>query len=433
MSRKTGWLLFLIIISSGLATLLAQTPPPDQNDPRYYTRLAAAARKNKDYNAFLVNMQAALKLRPNQPVFMYNLAAAYAQLGNRAEALRWLKRVAEMGLTARIAADDDFASLKDSTEFQEILKRFESNRAPVGHSELAFTHKEKGLIAEGVAYDPVSRSFFVGSVHKRKILKIDSDGAVTEFATARDGLWAVMGMKVDDKHRVLWVASSAVPQMENLDPGDDGCSGVFSFDLRSGKKLNAYVLSNQPQKHWLGDVAITSKGQVYASDSLTPAFYVVNQQSNQLDMFFDHGPFVSPQGMAFSPDERTMFASDYAKGIFAIDMHSRECAQLPAPENAAIVGVDGMYIYRGNLIGIQNGTNPHRVVRITLTPQFDRITGVEVLEANNPLFDEPTLGVILEGGTLYYIADSQWGKIDDSGKLAADDLLRDLVVLKLKL
>ena len=49
-------------------------------------------------------------------------------------------------------------------------------------------------------------------------------------------------------------------------------------------------------------------------------------------------------------------------------------------------------------------------------------TAFKVLEANNPVFDEPTLAV-LSGDTLFYIANSQWAAIDEKGKLAGDDKL----------
>jgi hypothetical protein len=48
------------------------------------------------------------------------------------------------------------------------------------------------------------------------------------------------------------------------------------------------------------------------------------------------------------------------------------------------------------------------------------------------LFDEPTLGV-LNGNALFYIANSQWAMIDDKGKLAPEEKLREPVVLKMKL
>jgi hypothetical protein len=50
------------------------------------------------------------------------------------------------------------------------------------------------------------------------------------------------------------------------------------------------------------------------------------------------------------------------------------------------------------------------------------IDAFKVLEANNPVFDEPTLAV-LSGDTMFYIANSQWAAIDEKGKLAGDDKL----------
>jgi hypothetical protein len=51
---------------------------------------------------------------------------------------------------------------------------------------------------------------------------------------------------------------------------------------------------------------------------------------------------------------------------------------------------------------------------------------------NNPVFLEPTIGVLVKG-TFYFIANSQWPLVDGNGKLAAEDKLRDPVVLKMNL
>ena len=57
---------------------------------------------------------------------------------------------------------------------------------------------------------------------------------------------------------------------------------------------------------------------------------------------------------------------------------------------------------------------------------------MEVIEANNPVFDEPTLGVLADDA-LFYIANSQWAMIDDKGVLAAAEKLSDPIVLRLNL
>ena len=81
-------------------------------------------------------------------------------------------------------------------------------------------------------------------------------------------------------------------------------------------------------------------------------------------------------------------------------------------------------------MGIQNGVNPHRVVRLRLDAGYGRIEGVSVLERKNPSFDEPTLGVVV-GDELYYVANSQYGSFDEKGQPLADRLV-DTVVLRLR-
>jgi hypothetical protein len=97
-----------------------------------------------------------------------------------------------------------------------------------------------------------------------------------------------------------------------------------------------------------------------------------------------------------------------------------------------VLGIDGLYFHRGALVGIQNGTNPHRVVSVRLNNRQDAVASVRVVEANHPLFDEPTLGVLV-GDSLYYVAASGWGAFDREGKLPPPEQLKEHVILKVKL
>ena len=76
--------------------------------------------------------------------------------------------------------------------------------------------------------------------------------------------------------------------------------------------------------------------------------------------------------------------------------------------------------------------NPQRVIRCTLNKDLSRIDKFETIEANNPLFDEPTLGVLVKNN-FYFVANSQWGAIDESGHLAPEDKLKDPLILKVDL
>ena len=97
-----------------------------------------------------------------------------------------------------------------------------------------------------------------------------------------------------------------------------------------------------------------------------------------------------------------------------------------------LLGIDGLTYHAGGLIAIQNGVRPHRVIRLRLGPQLREIASVEVLEANHPLFDEPTLGTVLDNW-FYYIANSGWPQLDDLGGFRETGKPDEPVILKLRL
>ena len=431
-SRHAKWVVVLLLLlgfSSGWwRHSFAQNPP----DVRAYVQRARAAYKEKNYSMLIENMKSALELRPNYGPYTYNVAVGYALSGNKAEAFNWLNRLADMGLVYQVAADEDFASIKETDEFRAIVKRFEKNAKPIGHSTSAFTVHEKGLVPEGIAYDPLEKTFYLGSVYKRKIVSINSAGEARDFSAAADGLWSVMGMRVDPVRRLLWVCTAAHSQMMNFKEAEKGLSGIFKYDLKTKKLIGRYLLPAQPKPHWLGDLVLNSRGDVFTSDSITPAIYVLRQKSDKLKLFMESESFVNPQGLAFAPGEKQLFMADYLKGLFIIDMRTKTHSLVTPAPGTTMLGLDGLYSYKGKLIGVQNGVTPNRLVEFSLNPSGTMVRKFEVIEANNPVFDEPTLGV-LAGDTLYYIANSQWGKIDEKGKLAGEEKLRDPIVLKLRL
>ncbi len=402
-------------------------------DFAHYWKQATNAYQAKDYPAYFENMQAVMKFRPDNPNMKYNLAGAQALVGKSQEALVLLAKLADMGLIFDAAADEDFNAIKNSAAFKSILKKFEMNKAPVNHSEIAFKLSEKDLITEGVAYDPVTETFYVGSIHQRKIISRDKRGVVKDFATAQDGLWSVFGMRVDAKRRTLWVCSTVTPQMVGFQKEDEGFSSVFKFDLKSGKLIKRYNLPNQPQPHWLGDLVINSRGDVFITDSQAPgAVYAIFQQKDELELFIPAGPFRSPQGLDFSHDEKHLFVADYSIGILKFDVATKQHIKLAAPENLAWIGIDGMYFYKNSLIAIQNGINPHRVARFFLNKNFDSIERAEIIEANNPLFNEPTLGALVRD-TFYYVANSQWGSFNKDGTIFPPEKLQEPIIMRVKL
>jgi len=143
-------------------------------------------------------------------------------------------------------------------------------------------------------------------------------------------------------------------------------------------------------------------------------------------------PFTSPQGLALTRDEKRLFVADYSKGLFVIDLRTKKVTNLAPAPDVTLLGIDGLYTYKGGLLAVQNGVNPARLVRLFPDRGLSRIERLEVVEANNPAFDEPTLGVMV-GDNFYLVANSQWGAIDEQGRLAPPEKLKEHVVLKIDL
>src|SRR5258705_91885 len=100
-----------------------------EKDGRFYEAQARRDYSAKNYTSFLENISKAAELRPNHPRLMYNLAAAYALNGKSEAALTELSILSEMGLVMPAARENNFASLRESSRFKEIVAAFEGNKA----------------------------------------------------------------------------------------------------------------------------------------------------------------------------------------------------------------------------------------------------------------------------------------------------------------
>lgn len=421
----------------GLTCLCHATPVFSQSDPvlasRAEYRQAMQAYEQKNVQAFLEHARRAEELRPDHGGVIYALASAYALAGDTGNALGALRRFAALGYFADMAADSDLTRLTGAAGYARVRREVEANRQPVVKGAIAFTLPERDLLTEGLAYDAAASRFFVGSVHHRKILQVDSSGRASEFVpSGRDSLWAPLGMRVDSARRVLWVAAAAIPQMLGYDSAQDGRSGLFRYDLKSGRLTGRYLIPDDSVGHLLGDLTIARNGDVYASDSRAPIVWRLQAGHDSLDPFVETSLILSAQGLALTPDDRTLYLADYARGILKIDLASRSTTLLPHRNGVLAIGIDGLYLVGNRLIGIQNGMEPHRVVALSMASRGDSLIGLEVLERRHPAHAEPTLGVVV-GRDFYYIANSQWERFGGAGAVEKPDELAPPTVLRLRL
>jgi sugar lactone lactonase YvrE len=425
----------MIVLLAWFLTAVLPAVAPAQSDPvvqsRKHFRAAVEAYEAGDRAAYLEHAREAQALRPEHGGVTWALASALALTGDTAGAFRTLRHFAALGYFGDLAADSDFAGLRGAAAYDELNRRLDRNRAPVVVSRVAFEVPDSDLLTEGIAYDSANGVFFVGSVRKGKILRVTGDGRTSVFATVEGGRWAPLGLRVDGRRRTLWVAAAALPQVAAYQAADSGRSAILQYDLRSGRLTGRYE-PRDADAHAIGDLIVNRAGDVFATDSRAPVVYRIAAGTDSLERFIRSPLLLSAQGLALTPDERSLYVADYSRGILRVNLADRGVTLLQTADSVLALGIDGLYHHRGHLIGIQNGVKPHRVVRLTLAPDGDRILKTRVLERTHPRYDEPTLGVLV-GEDLFYIANSQWERFGQDGLTADSTALQRPVVLRLPL
>lgn len=384
----------------------------------------------KDFKGFLQSAKAASGLRKNHPGLFYNVAIGYALTNNPDSALLYLNKISDMKLFFPAEQDSDFVSLWNKNEFKEIVKKLNSAKEHYGKSEFEFELNEKDLLTESVAYNPLTETFYISSVHKSKILSYNKKEGAKLFCESGDVTFGgVYGMKVDSKNNLLWACTGFLPQVKGYAENHKGINEAVKYDLTTGKVLNKYKIPEG--EHLFGDLVLNANGDVYIADSRDNNIYLIKNGSDKIEPFFISDIFASLQGIDFSSDERFLFAADYSMGVYKIDMNSKQISAIQVPDNLTDLGIDGLYFYKNSLIGIQNGVTPHRVIKMNLNENYNKIISWEVIEANNKYFFEPTLGV-LNGDDFYYIANSQWPNFKRDGTVDVENLQKP-VILKVNL
>jgi Flp pilus assembly protein TadD len=80
--------------------------------------------KRKDYQAALEPLKEAIRLNPHWSDAWYNLAAVYAQMGQRVNAVQALERAIDLNpaLASEARQDSDFESLRADGDFSARLE-----------------------------------------------------------------------------------------------------------------------------------------------------------------------------------------------------------------------------------------------------------------------------------------------------------------------
>jgi hypothetical protein len=349
-------------------------------------------------------------------IVLYTLAGLYAHLGEFDDALRLLRQAELDRMWFDPVGDPGFSMLRNCPQLHVIAAEVERVHPAVQRAHVFETVGPPDLIPEGIAADPATGDLYLSSIQHRKILRISPSGLVQDFISeGQDGALAILGIRIDPRDRTVWAASQ-----------EHGRSLLFHWD-RNGRLMARYPAEGRP--HLFNDLAVTHNGDVYVTDSLANAVYLLKSGRNTLARITFPQAFY-PNGITLSEDERRLYVSD-AFSLFILDLGTKKIARVLPPRGASIAGFDGLYEYQGTLVGIQNGAGAPRILQLFFAHDGSRVERVQTLEFRSELMDLPTTGAIYQD-QLYYIVNSQIDNVED-GKVKDPARLRQVKIAVLPL
>ncbi len=380
----------------------------------------------RDFAAMQVAASKALEARPGYPGALFNLAFAKALIEDPAGSLEILQGLVDSGVDYGVADIEDLAALQSQPEWPAYDAAVQSLNAPIGDATVAFTHPAGDFVPEGIA--AYGGDLLLGSIRHGFIERLGSQSA-TISSPDTAGHWSVFGMRMGPAGG-LWYVSAAVPEYANVDAESIGSTGLFRVDLESGEMTVRAVLPKQDASMVLGDLVFADDNTIYATESLTGALYRYTVDKNEFTQVIAPGTLRSMQGLVLDNSGEYLYVADYVGGLFRVSLADYSVQRVNAVENTNLFGIDGLYRYGNELIAIQNGIRPNRVVAFSLGEDGLSVSSTRVLARNLPEFDEPTLGTIV-GDEFLFVANSHWGRFSREGNLP--EALIGPIVLRIKL
>jgi hypothetical protein len=366
-----------------------------------------------------------LRERPGDATLWFYRARFAAEAGDARDCVAALAKVAELGDGFLPARELGFEKVWNDPAFEAARARLESRLARLDYAAIAFELADTALVPEGIAYDAPSKSFFVGGVAGHRIVRVDENRDESGFAGPAAGLDAVLGLAVDAPRRRLYAVTTSAISDPAVKPARNA---VVAFDLETRQVVKRFDVRGAAQ---LNDVAVAPGGRVYATDSGSGAVYEIPAQG-EAHALVPPGALPGANGLAASPDGRRIYVA-HSTGIAVVDVASGAVKRMAVASRENVAAIDGLYQWQGMLIGVQNVTNPGRVIAIALGRDGESIVGVRTLLSHHQRgLDEPTTGAIGPDG-FYLLAATGVGHVGADGRIERPDSVPHPTVLRVLL
>lgn len=291
--------------------------------------------------------------------------------------------------------------------------------------DLTTLNFEKDLIPEGIAIDPNSKTIFLNSLKKNKIVNSKLNGTNPANFIESNQYNYLSGFGMTIKGDTLFALGNSLPKNNNR-------SILLLLNINTGDLIDSFEI-NDSTLVYLNDIAVSSKSDIYITDSESNRIYSIKNSKKQLEVFLETDEVAHSNGISISDDDKYLYLASYQNGIRIVDIDSREILNEPEKDYR---GIDGMKFFKNSLIAIVNARKENRdngVYRFYLNNAKTSIIRKEKLIAFNEKFKIPTTFEII-GDYIYFVINSQLDNFNqESNQIIDTNKLEPYVLMKKKI
>lgn len=396
-------------------------------------QVADGTLKKGELKRHLMVWERIAQLQPNQPEFQFELARAYALLDEKTGAYNALVKLQNAGLSYQVEGDETFKNIQGTKVYDYIVNGMKDNATAYGEGKVVATVDDSfsGMLFENIAFDKNNERFLLASIRSGEIYQIDQQGQFSPFisdANPEKGPWAAVDMVLSQDRQSLWVASASMPQYNGVTEQNLGSAMISQYRLNDGELIKRYQFDELKTPQLLTALHVGQDGRVFFLSLFEQTIYQLKPDSDQAEKVIELPGLTAIKAITSNEDDSYLYVADFEKGLFVIDVAGQKVGNMDPKGERFFTGISDLFYVDGDLVGIQSGVSPARVMRFDLAQGLVIKMGFPV-EASHEAFATLGNGTLVDNH-IYYAANSQWGKMDMSGNLLEGESWQPLKIVQ---
>lgn len=173
---------------------------------------------------------------------------------------------------------------------------------------------------------------------------------------------------------------------------------------------------------------MSAQQNLYFMDAFSGQVFTIKNGTDQVELFFSLSGLKAIKAITTNTKESVMYVSDFEQGIFLVNLETKQMAPMVRSGKGFFAGINDLFYDDGDLVAIQSGVNPARLMRYVLKEDLF-MQNMFPIEASHPDFKSLGNGILVDDN-VYYVANSQWAKLDGLGKVLPNTVWEPLLIMR---